>query len=391
MFYKKQHHALYAAFDVFPSYKGASTHIRYFSRLLFEYVGDLALFTLADQTLPVYESDPQENLEIFRFKFLFDNYLERVKAYSEVLQFAVATQPHLKIAHFRDPWSGFPILKTKNSDCKTVYEVNAFYSIELVHLYQNVHHDTLKKIYDIEQYCLENADSILVVSNLLKQNVVKRGIPEDKIFLIPNGYDEEVVKNAVIPSDNQPYILYFGALQPWQGLDILLRAIPYIQNDELKLKIIASQRKRNLKFYEKLADKLEISDRIDWYFEMKQENLFGYIQKALAVIVPLVDCERNSQQGCSPFKIIESMGNGALVIASDLPSTQEWIKHQETGLLCRSNRPIELARTIQWALENPSDVNKIKKKSKFFAENNYSWNLQLMKLHQVYHKILKKC
>jgi glycosyltransferase involved in cell wall biosynthesis len=389
LFYRNSHTALYSAFDVFPTFKGSSTHIRYFSQKLFEFMGNLALFTLADQSLPVYESDFNNQLEIYRFKFLFDNYLERVKAYGEVLQYAVISQPYLKIAHFRDPWSGFPILKSKNSECKTVYEVNAFYSIELVHLYASIHQDTLKKIYEIEQYCLENADAIIVVSELLKQNVLNRGIPENKIHCIPNGYDIGLAEKAQKCKINDFYILYFGAIQPWQGLDILLRALPYIQNAQLRLKIIISQRKKNLKFYYKLADKLGISDKIDWYYEMEQEELFSYIQNACAVIVPLIDCARNSEQGCCPLKIIESMGNGALVIASDLPSTRELIKNQETGILCRSNRPIELARSIDWALENPQKIMKIKKNAENFVKNNYTWDMQLSKLISVYQDILK--
>lgn len=391
LIYKKDHSALYAAFDVFPSFKGASTHIRYFSQKLFEMMGDLAMFTLGDQVLSVYESEWDERLEIYRFKFLFDNYLERVKAYGEVLQYAVASQTHLKIAHFRDPWSGFPILKSKNFLCKTIYEVNAFPSIELVHLYNNIHHETLKKIEEVEQYCLENADAIIVVSELLKQKVLQRGIPESKIDVIPNGYDDTLVEQVKSLNWNQepPYILYFGALQPWQGVDILIRALPYVQDINLRLKIIVSQRKRNLKFYEKLVEKLGVKERVDWYYEMEQEELFKYIQNAYAVMVPLTDCARNSEQGCCPLKIIESMGNGALVIASDLPSTKEWIIPYQTGLLCRSNRPIELARTIQWALENPELVNIIKQNAKIWSKENCRWNLRLSQLETVYQKILK--
>lgn len=390
LFFKNQHTALYAAFDVFPTYKGSSTHIRYFSQELYEFMGDLAMFTLADQALSAYAYDFDYQLEIYRFKFLFDNYLERAKAFSETLQIAVATQPNLKIAHFRDAWSGMPILKAKNRDCKTVYEVNAFLSIELPHLYPNIHSETLKKIYDIEQFCLENSDKIIVVSELLKQNVIKRGISEDKVILIPNGYDEQLVQQSKPLEVNEKYLLYFGALQPWQGLDILIRALPYIQTPNIRLKIIASQKKKNLKFYEKLAEKIGVSNKIDWYFTMNQEELFGFIQSAYAVIAPLTDCARNSEQGCCPLKIIESMGNGALIIASDLPSTRELIIPNETGILCRSNRPIELARSIQWALDHPETVKMIKKNALAFAKKNFTWNTQLSKLMTVYQEILKK-
>ncbi len=45
------------------------------------------MYTLADSTLPVFESVYDDKLEIYRFKFLFDNYLKRAKAFGKLLQY----------------------------------------------------------------------------------------------------------------------------------------------------------------------------------------------------------------------------------------------------------------------------------------------------------------
>jgi hypothetical protein len=73
--------ALYAAFDLFPSRKGAAIHINKFARALFEEMDGGVLYVLGNEKLPVYQIE--ENVEIVRFNFLIKNYLQRALAFSE--------------------------------------------------------------------------------------------------------------------------------------------------------------------------------------------------------------------------------------------------------------------------------------------------------------------
>ena len=52
------------------------------------------------------------------------NYLERALHFSGALAGLVAEQPELRIAHFRDPWSGVALLDRAEVPYKTVYEIN---------------------------------------------------------------------------------------------------------------------------------------------------------------------------------------------------------------------------------------------------------------------------
>lgn len=385
-FFLQEHSALYAAFDVYPSKKGASTHIHYFANALYDFAGDLALVTLADTHLPTYEAPTnKQGIEVLRFKFLFNNYLERATHFSEWLSLVLHSLPNLQIAHFRDIWSGTAILNFKGSQTRTLFEVNALPSLELPMIYANIHPQTLQKIKSLENDCLLHADHIVTVSNHLKQYLVKHyQVPDPKITVIQNGYDADLVDCIKQPKDiDKPYLLYFGAMQPWQGVDILIRAMQYLP-EELHLVVLASQYKKNVKFYQKLAQKLGIEQRVQWYYEQEQNEVFAWIQGAQAVVAPLTDCLRNSIQGCCPLKIIEALGNGAVVISSKLPAVEEIVQNNETGILCRPNRPIELARAIEKALVSPD----LKQNALQFAQQNLTWKKQCQKLKDCYQKWL---
>src|SRR5687768_12271944 len=98
--------ALYAAFDRFPSRKGAGVHIARFARALFDWAGGGVLYALGGDDLPAWQSD--DDVEIVRFSMQVDNFLERTLAYGRRLDALLEEMPRLEIAHVRDPWSGLP-------------------------------------------------------------------------------------------------------------------------------------------------------------------------------------------------------------------------------------------------------------------------------------------
>ena len=121
------HEALYASFDRFPSRKGSAVHIDRFARALFAHAGGGLLYVLGGDGLPPYQREAE--VEIVRFSRPTDNYLERALAFSARLE-ALLDQDGgaLRLAHFRDPWSGMAVVQR---DLATVYEVNGLPSVEL--------------------------------------------------------------------------------------------------------------------------------------------------------------------------------------------------------------------------------------------------------------------
>ncbi len=380
MIFKQQHQFLYAAFDIFPSTKGAGKHIYHFTNFLYEKYNDLGIFVLGDQSLASYELN--NNLEIYRFQFFIENYLEKAEAFGETLNLTLSNQNNLKIAHFRDIWSGIPILLNPKKNYKTIFEVNGLPSIELIEHYPNISISTLKKINELEEFCLKNADKIIVPSDFTANYLVQKEINNDKIEIIYNGADPNpTFKNFDTPEN---YIIYFGAVQPWQGVDILVRAFAKLKDKtDLKLVICASLLKKNIKLLQKLASKLEIEDRIIWNFELKNDELNTWIKNAKLSIAPLTECGRNLIQGCFPLKIVESMALETPLICSDLPVLRCILNDEETFFV-KPNRPSELALAIRFLLENDNFRMNLAKNAKIKFINNFTCDKAKEKLLNLY-------
>ncbi|MEL7147063.1 MAG: glycosyltransferase, partial [Bacteroidota bacterium] len=323
-----QYRSAYIAFDPYPSFKGSATHIHEVHQSMQEHFGDCLLLTLAGVETPIAGQLTQE--------VTASNYLKRGLSFSEWASKALSGQPQLNLIQFRDIWGGMAAIE---QGIPTIFEVNGLPSIELKQRYSLIANSTLEKIAAIENMCLQRAEQIICPSAVIEQHLVNRGIDHKKIHVVPN--------SAHIPDLHPrdsvfefPYVLYFGALQPWQGVKTAIKSLKYLEDlKALKLVICSSHKAKHARPYQKLIDKLGLNDQVVWRYQLPREQLYGIIHHAVASLAPLTECHRNLVQGCSPLKIFESMACQTAIIASDLPVTREILQNGESAHLIRPDRP----------------------------------------------------
>jgi glycosyltransferase involved in cell wall biosynthesis len=286
---ERPHRALYAAFDRFPSRKGAAIHIDRFARTLFDAFDGGALFVLGAPGLPAHQVEG--TVEIVRFMAELPNFLDRALAFGAWLARGVdRLEGSLELCHFRDPWSGAAIALRPRRNYAVVYEVNALPSIELPSLFPSLGPSTLEKIRHTELACCDAADLIVTPSRTTAKLLATLGVDERKIEVIPNGADLDAPAARPDAAPEQ-YVLYFGAAQSWQGIDTLLRAFARLADfASLRLVLCASHPSKAWRRYERLAEKLGVAERIVWQYALEEPELAAWRQHALLSIAPLTPC-----------------------------------------------------------------------------------------------------
>jgi glycosyltransferase involved in cell wall biosynthesis len=371
--------ALYAAYDVYPSFKGSATHIEQFAGTLFRHFRGGLLYTLGNAELLPAELPPQTRHRVYYQQEV--NFLQRALGYTQSLKHILQQEACPEVAHFRDIWSGWPIIE-KLPGTKKVFEVNGLPSVELPFRYPNLPTSTLEKIQHLETYCLQHADAIVVPSAVTRQYLASRGF--ERVTVIQNGTNipDQAPRPAGAPKQ---YIIYFGALQRWQGLDTAFKTLKYLQDfPDLQLVVCAAHRTRFVKPYKKLAAKLGVDNRVTWKFRMSKAELWSWVQHAVASLAPLKENRRNLVQGCCPLKIIESMACGTPVIASDLPVVRELMEDFQHGRLVPADRPAELARVVRLLLDYPEEAIKMGIAGRKKAIAGCEWTKQNDKLLRLY-------
>ena len=380
-----RHRAAYLAFDRFPSSKGSAVHIAQMADELFTRFGGGLLGAIGGGDLPRYQREGTR--EIARFDARVPNLIDRAEAFSGWV--ADHLEPHLatlEVCHVRDPWSALPAVPDGRRH-RVVYEVNGLPSIEMSHTWPWAAPTTLGKIRELERYCLERSDAVVVPSRVIGDAVRALGVPEGKIHLVPNGAE---VPGQTTRPEGAParYLVYVGALQPWQGLDVLLRAFARLADlDDLRLVVCASVPERRAKPVRRLAEQIGVGERIDWRFELPHSEVAAWLAHAEVSVAPLTGCARNLDQGCAPLKVIESMAAGVPVVASDLPAVRELMADGEHGRLVPADRPAELARAVRILLEYPEEAASLGRAGRRRVEETLTWARSRARLAGVYRTV----
>ncbi|WP_242614013.1 glycosyltransferase family 4 protein [Actinomadura roseirufa] len=374
--------AAYFAFDRFPSSKGSAVHIAQMADELFTWAGGGLLGVLGGG-LPRYQREGTR--EIVRFDAPIPNLIDRAEAYSAWVAGLLETRLEtLEVCHVRDPWSALPVVTATGRRYRVVYEVNGLPSIEMAHTWPWAAPETLAKIGELERFCLARADAVVVPSRVIGDAVRGLGVPGERVRLVPNGAD---VRDRPRRPDDAPgeYLVYVGALQPWQGLDVLLRAFARLADlPELRLVICSSVPERRARQVRRLAERLGVAERVDWRFTLPHHEVAAWLAHAAVSVAPLTGCARNLDQGCAPLKVLESMAAGVPVVASDLPAVRELMADGEHGRLVPADRPAELARSVRILLEYPEEAAAMGRRARAHIAGGLTWAHSRAALRAVY-------
>ncbi|UII25862.1 glycosyltransferase family 4 protein [Fulvivirga maritima] len=375
--------AIFATFDPYPSYKGSAIHIEKVTELMASKFPKTLVVSLKKHT----DKPLAPGLQHLEFEMEESNYLKRAQAYSAWLDDILEKEHQLEVGHFRDVWSGIPILKRPH--ITSIFEVNGLPSIELPSRYPYIGESTIEKIKVLEDECLHKCQLIICPSETIKKHLIKRKVLAEKIHVVSNGADIPAPLNKPVGLPDE-YLVYFGALQPWQGVDVLLKAMQYLQDKpELKLVICSSHKPKFARPFIKLAEKLSVNDQILWKYQLHKDELHEVIQHAMCTVAPLTECSRNLEQGCSPLKIFESMACKTPIVASDLPVVREILAADKEAKLCRPGRPADLARCIRLLADYPDLRNELSKNAFAKIISNYTWDHINSTLSAIYDNIFK--
>lgn len=390
---------LYTAFDIVPSPKGASAHILHNLRGLVNRGHAVHLITPNDGLLP--PEDTIEGAQVTRIpQDLSQNFLARAVHFGRSVMAHLALNPGYDVVHFRNIWDGFHIAQNKKKfGYKTLFEVNGLPSIELKYHYPGMDAGLLSKIKEQEIATLHLADAVICPSNVTRDYIASLGLgPSSSLRTSPKRVT--VIPNGVSPSDfaftplpvrdgRVPILLYVGTLADWQGLDIIVKALPKIlESQPVKLHIVGRGRSRQRKALAKQIRKLGLEEHVVVQPAVPHHEIPSLIAGADICVAPLALNDRNVTQGACPIKILEYMAAGRPLLASNMPIVRELVREDVDGLLFSPNDPEDLARQAVQLLKNMELSQRLAESAAAHVREKFTWHESQKKLGKVVEKLL---
>lgn len=268
-----------------------------------------------------------------------------------------------------------------------------------------LYHDAAVKAEDI---CLKHAHLVVTISEVLKQELIERGVNPEKIVYYPNCIDPHIFNPDLFSAQNNLALrekhhipadalvfTFVGTFGQWHGVEILAQAIhsliehsePWLQENKVYFLLVGDGLKMP-----------EVTSILGDYINKPYVTLTGlvpqteapaYLAASDVLLSPHVANNDGSRFFGSPTKLFEYMAMGKPIIASALEQIGQVLQHSlrvehlpmqepstqntELALLCEPGNIQELVEGIQFITNESQWRSILGHNARQEALNKYTW------------------
>lgn len=219
---------------------------------------------------------------------------------------------------------------------------------------------------EIELAC--RADHVVTLSATMRAELVARGVPEERITVIPNSVDASLLRESeVCPPSARTRLglprkgLWVGAvssLVDYEGFDVLLEAVAQLRASGHDVRALIGGHGAAAVPLERRAAELGLTDAGAAHFpgKLTHADAIQYLHALDVVTVPRLDLPVT--RSVTPLKPVEAMALGRSVVLSDIPALAELARDEhgaQLATLAAPGNPASLAEAIIRAAQ-PNDT-----------------------------------
>ncbi len=167
----------------------------------------------------------------------------------------------------------------------------------------------------------------LTISESTRNDLVRRGIPRERIDVVRPGLEQSDYSVTVPPEvRDRPVIAFVGRLRKYKGAQYVIRALPHVLGrvPDARLEIVGDGPYRES--LKSLARSLQLQDRVEFLGPLLHRYKVETLNQAMVAVAP------SPKEGWG-LTVIEANACGTPVVASRSPGLVESVREGETGVL----------------------------------------------------------
>jgi PEP-CTERM/exosortase A-associated glycosyltransferase len=232
----------------------------------------------------------------------------------------------------------------------------------------------------LETRALRQVDAITTICDGLRRDILKRGIPVDKVTVIPNAVDIEkfpVLQGVDAELERAlglggcDVVGFCGSFYGYEGLDLLIDALPQIAASRPATKLLLVGGGPQDAALRAQAQARGVADRVVFTGRVPNAEVNRYYS-----LIDVLAFPRHSMrltELVTPLKPLEAMAQGRVLVASDVGGHRELIENGRTGLLFAAGDVRALAQAVLRLLGDASLRDRLATGGRRFVESERTW------------------
>lgn len=233
----------------------------------------------------------------------------------------------------------------------------------IYHVHSPAGRDSTRRMFNwinaaAERIVVRGADRLIAVSPSVREYMIGRGVPAERIVCVPNGVP------VTASSERRPPVATWtlGAValfRPRKGIEVLLEALAVLRSRGLNVRLRAVGGFETAVYKAEvmgMAERLDLAEAIDWIGFTRNVN--RELAKIHLFVLPSLFGEG------LPMVVLEAMATGLPVVASRVEGVPEAVVHRQTGLLVEPGSVSQLAQSIEEVMTGGVDYGALSRGAK---------------------------
>lgn len=248
----------------------------------------------------------------------------------------------------------------------------------------------------METWVLKRADAVTCICEGIRQDLEQRGIPREKITIVPNAVDASRFQpvgarderlERELGLEGKKVIAFIGSFYDYEGLDLLVAAMPLLLSRRPDIRLLLVGGGQVAEAIESQVKTLGLEDRVIMTGRVPYEEVEAYYSLTDILVYPRKPMRLTEL--VTPLKPLEAMAQKSMFMASDVGGHKELVRDGVTGTLFRADSVDDLVKTLLDLLEREGEWPAMRDAGRRFVEEERNWVNSVANLKPVYSRLVQ--
>lgn len=245
-----------------------------------------------------------------------------------------------------------------------------------------------------ETQLLKKVDKVFTICEGLKREIISRGIPEEKVYIVKNGVDIAAFtpQSKALPLLEKHHLQgkqilgFLGSLYKYEGLPLLIEAMPGILAECPQAFLLVAGEGEDMPTAKDLVAKLNLHNHVLLLGNVPHQEVLSYY--SIMDILTYPRFKSRLTDIVTPLKPLEAMAMEKAVLGSSALGIQELVADQKRGLIFQAGDPKDLADKCITMLKDEGLRRTLGSAAREYVKEHRSWETIVKDEVRVYEEML---